>query len=356
MVKRRVGFTLVELLVVIAIIGILVALLLPAVQAAREAARRMQCSNNQKQIGLALHNYHDTYKRFPPARVRNSTNTLNPGVSGWNTSNISFLGRILPFIEQGPLHDQVDFEIPWWWDSGYRPNSNYDIVRTTIVPTYRCPSDGGTGSVAWNDPSGTRVVGRSISSSWAHNNYVGCIGDGRQPLPSDRGVLLPDEGRFATGIMLELRYRSPTNRGGTVSMADITDGTSNTVAISECIIGFPKLHVNAALPNPIVQDNNGCPTSGTPNGGSTAQRGTSWFRGYHPASFLFTTLMTPNSRLYDCGANSGDTMYAARSRHPGGVQATMCDGSVHFFSETIDWARWRALGGMKDGIPVQVGD
>ncbi|MDP6554755.1 MAG: DUF1559 domain-containing protein, partial [Pirellulaceae bacterium] len=142
--RKTRGFTLVELLVVIAIIGILVALLLPAVQAAREAARRMSCSNNLKQIGIALHNYHDTYKTFPPdaiwwggnRKTGLSRTTNNAGVSG-GQRNYTWIALILPFMEQQPLHDRIDFKVP-----GLRQNiGNNTELQSVVLPAFLCPSD-----------------------------------------------------------------------------------------------------------------------------------------------------------------------------------------------------------------------
>ncbi|MEX0818470.1 MAG: DUF1559 domain-containing protein, partial [Pirellulaceae bacterium] len=159
MSKHR-GFTLVELLVVIAIIGILVALLLPAVQAAREAARRMQCSNNLKQLGLALHNYHDTLKTFPPGYVSN-----RPGVEGsssWCRSGgvqgAPWTALILPYMEQQNLHDQFNFNVPFQATSNQMapPNSNVVIP----LDTYSCPSDVRLGSnPLWNSYFGVQGGG-----------------------------------------------------------------------------------------------------------------------------------------------------------------------------------------------------
>jgi prepilin-type N-terminal cleavage/methylation domain-containing protein len=341
---RRRAFTLVELLVVIAIIGILVALLLPAVQAAREAARRMQCGNNLKQIGLALQNYHDVYKSFPPARVRND-NAYTPTGQSWNSTNIAWLGRMLAQMEQQPLYDQVDWSQHYWWHSSQRPNTNWDVVTPTVVPAYRCPSDGGHGSISWIDGTGTRVTGGAPSNSYGHTNYVGCIGDDSH---------LRTYARDARGIFVESRHRGPNNRGGRIGMADITDGTSNTLVASECLIGFPHAQFNSDLAlAQYTAQNNGCP-NGPVATGADRQRGNSWFRGYHAGVFLFTTLMTPNSDLWDCYNNTDRAMMAARSRHPGGVQAVLADGSTHFFSETIAYDTWRYLGNMKDGVPIQV--
>jgi len=138
----RAGFTLVELLVVIAIIGLLVALLLPAIQAAREAARRTECSNKLKQIGLALHNYHDTYNVFPPGAITKTTscslntgNTRTDGGAPWTVLT-------LPFMEQSSLHDRFDFSKPFAsrWNDGATPNTNFSLQFTTNR-TFHCPSD-----------------------------------------------------------------------------------------------------------------------------------------------------------------------------------------------------------------------
>jgi prepilin-type processing-associated H-X9-DG protein len=169
--------------------------------------------------------------------------------------------------------------------------------------------------------------------------------------------------------MLEGFWIHPKNRGGSLSMADVVDGASNTLAISECLIGFPQ-HGNGSTenstavrptipptipppPNEVTSAFNGCET--WPLGADIVNaRGNRWFQGFLPSHFLFTTLMTPNAKLWDCGGNDYSVMYAARSRHPGGVQGVMVDGSVQFFSETIDWKNWTYLGNMKDGEVVQV--
>ena len=138
-------------------------------------------------------------------------------------------------------------------------------------------------------------------------------------------------------------------------MASIRDGTSNTLGVSECIVGQPQLAVNStASVNTATAADNGCPTSGGSTTSGERCRGNSWFKGYRPPELCFTTLMTPNSSLYDCGDNTGNVMHAARSYHPGVVQAAMIDGSTHGVSETIDWATWRWLGNKADGNPVQL--
>ncbi len=337
--KRRPGFTLVELLVVIAIIGILVSLLLPAVQAAREAARRIQCGNNMKQIGLALHNYHDTFRAFPYARTRNA----NSGADTWLTSNINWQTRILAFMEQQPMYNAINWQV---WPGWSAPNN---VIMANVLPSYLCPSDGGKGKHPWVDlATGIRHIGPAPHTAYGHTNYVGSIGDDSRLRTNS----------IVRGFLIEGRWTSATNRGLTLTMADFLDGTSQTVVVSECIIGSPTSRVNSTLggtPDAVTATNNGCTSASAVNSnGTTAARGNSWFRGYEPASIGFTTLMVPNSRLWDCGANSDNTMFGARSNHPTGVQATMGDGSVHFVADNINFNVWRYLGGMKDGQQVQL--
>ncbi|HJN09177.1 MAG TPA: DUF1559 domain-containing protein [Pirellulaceae bacterium] len=348
MIKRRsAGFTLVELLVVIAIIGILVALLLPAVQAAREAARRMSCGNNSKQIALALHNYHDVYKKFPPLRIRDQNHPS--GASTWNTTNIGWLGRILPQVEQGPLADQINFSLVQWWGGN---NPNWNVVNRAVIPTYRCPSDGGNGGATFIAPNGDKEIGRTPNNQYGHTNYVACIG-------YDRSIRTSN-GR---GVFQEARRRwTNSQRGEYIGFADIKDGTSNTIGFGEVIIAYPHLQRNSSKRGANIdrenvvlafQNNNGC-GDGNRSNSSTRQRGNSYFRGYFPSSVAFTTLMTPNSKLWDCGANTNDTLFGTRSFHPGGVQVGLMDGSVTFVSDTINFRAFAYSGGRIDGNVVSL--
>ena len=293
------AFTLVELLVVIAIIGILVALLLPAVQAAREAASRMQCGNNLKQIGLAMQNYHDTYKYFPFARTRTN---LNP--SAWNSNNISFLASILPQIEQQALYDQTNWEIWQWWAGAAPANANRDIVRGTVIAGLPVSLRWRSGGLAtWRDPAtGASVVGPAPQAAWAHNNYVGCVGD---------DVALGDRPENAIGVMVAGHWRSNSDRGGALGMADVVDGTSNTIAVSEYIIGFPSLSnadtQNSAATRATVHniDSSMAVLDFPITTAADHARGNAWFFGYNSCEFLFTTIMVPNAKLWDCGWNTG---------------------------------------------------
>lgn len=325
------GFTLIELLVVIAIIAILVALLLPAVQQAREAARRSACKNNLKQLGLALHNYHDTHKRFPPGRVR----TSGCGSNTWQTSNITWLARILPQMEQSAIYDTIDWERGCGSNGATGANGPHSAnpggARRQIVAAYRCPSEPGRGRVRWVAPDGSVVNGATPSGSFAPGNYAGCVG-----AVSREGGTNP-EGMFGT------------NSG--VRMRDITDGTSNTLMVAEFIIGFPHLQQNPGSANAGTgsQPHELCPTTGSPSTTGTRATGFSWFYGEMPNASWFSANTGPNSKQWDCGSNSNYINFAARSQHKGGVQVCLADGSTRFVSENINLETWRNAGDKADG-------
>ncbi len=294
----RPGFTLVELLVVIAIIGILVALLLPAVQAAREAARRMQCSNHLKQWSLATHNYHDTYKQFP-----------------FGASNIqrqTWVMHLWDFIEQRPLADQNDVKRPFYQTPGTIPNTMNGLCGQRI-PLYYCPSDIGSdldsASATYQRCRGNYMV------NWGNTKYGTASTMGRAPFEHRNG-------NRATPLL--------------VNMASITDGTSSTLLMSEYLKAKSS------------DDND-------------------WRGDFHndDGVFKFMTLTTPNSTAPDVVnwaivdsdrkmpvTTAGQQFNAARSRHPGGVMAALCDASVRFVGDTISLSTWQSLGSMDDGKPV----
>ncbi len=306
---RRAGFTLIELLVVIAIIGVLIALLLPAVQAAREAARRAQCTNNLKQIGLALHNYEGTHGRLPSAR------TGSPHL--W-----SALAQILPSLEGGALFNAINFShtsLP----SAAQPLglTNTTAVRS-IVGTYLCPSD----------PRQDR-----LDPNFGPNNYVANAGSGLQ----NGGSFRPEDGPEAIdGVFFE---RS------SVRYAEITDGLSNTAAFSETIKGTGLDSVGTAPADRLLQYGIGpsltpvtdafCASSITLWSG---QRGREWARG----SFIYASFnhyWTPNASAPDCLSGNVIGRMAARSFHPGGVNTLFCDGHVQFVKDTVAVSAWRAI-------------
>jgi prepilin-type N-terminal cleavage/methylation domain-containing protein/prepilin-type processing-associated H-X9-DG protein len=307
--RRGQGFTLVELLVVIAIIGILIALLLPAVQAAREAARRVQCNNHLKQIGLAVHNYHDTHRVFP----------FGAGGTGNKYSAISLL---LPFMEQTTLHDKINFSLP------YTDPAN-DSARLTEIPMLRCPSD----------------LPNPLPATGGATNYMANKGSGIvwNTATGPNATLPPPNGVFF--MQSAIRFR------------DITDGTSNTAAFSERILAdgsngivSPVADVFFHPGSPTTADEavQMCDALDITNLANQFPlfMGSPWIDGQH--TYLHTD--GPNSR--SCGfflvlrANMPPS-----SRHPGGVNMLLSDGSVRFVSETIELATWRALG-TRDGGEV----
>jgi len=299
---RRAGFTLVELLVVIAIIGILVSLLLPAVQAAREAARRMECSNNLKQIGLAMHNYHDTYKQFPKERIRVWAGWNGPWdyAKGWHT-------QILPFIEQQPLADSYIDELSWW------DPENADEVAT-VIDTYICPSSPGTPLFIEET---TSANGQNFNFRAAATDYGYGRGwwDPGNPLPNGQDW----EFVFLTA-------EDNTNRA-----RDVTDGLSNTIMIGEHA-GRPHHWINGVKqPNPAPWNNH---------------------RGFWAGGNSFWVSVTSSDGLISgvgscfINCNSAEHYYGF---HPGGAQFVFADGHVQFLAETINGRTLTRLTQENDG-------
>ncbi|QEG38082.1 DUF1559 domain-containing protein [Roseimaritima ulvae] len=301
---RRQGFTLVELLVVIAIIGVLVGLLLPAVQAAREAARRMSCSNNLKQLGLAMHNYHDTFGALPARQQGpNWTGGSSTGVPRWS----AFVG-LLPFFEQQTRYDQIKTGGYHAWHG----NANSGYVGE--IPTLVCPSDGLF--------SGT---GPDRNAEYSPLNYGLVMGD---HYAINANASRPDENiRGLFGYLVYSKFR------------DITDGLSNTIAMSEILVAPSDARIGRAV-GASTTDPLACRAYLTGNfytsGSLIAQfrcHGQRWQDG-RPGYCAVTTILPPNSAT--CSSQASNGIYSSSSRHPGGVQAVMADGSVQFMPETID--------------------
>lgn len=324
--NRKAGFTLVELLVVIAIIGILVGLLLPAVQAAREAARRMQCGNNLKQIGLALHNYHDTYKTFPSASM--AYDKLSP--NGGPHTRTAWIA-ILPFLEQQPYFDKIktvsgEFSGNFWLGSGSAANLR-NLVDGKSVDAYWCPS----GPLPkFKTQNGVEVQ---------QTDYVLMGGANNHPTTdtnAQAGSHFSDGGFFR-------------NYGG-VKFRDITDGTTNVIAVSE---------------------QSGFTINGTDNTfDARAHENSGWYMGSknHDVPSGAADSFEEDDRCYNIttlrqsigtkiiGGNWAKTQGCntpVQSAHPGGVQVTVGDASVRFLPSSTDLTVAKNLCNRNDGNPVQ---
>ncbi len=305
--SARRGFTLVELLVVIAIIGILVSLLLPAVQAAREAARRTQCVNNLKQLGLALHVYHDTFQTLP----------FGQGGTG---ARYSATALLLPFLEQSNLHATIDFNQPY-------SHPVNDAARLMELSMFRCPSD----------------VRNPLPQTGGATNYMANKGS---------GIVWRDATGPNTGLPGPNGVAYYNSR---VRFADIIDGTSQTAAYSERILADGSNGIVSPIADVFFHP--GAPT--TPNQAkqmcdalditNLANQfplfmGAPWIDGQH--TYLHVT--GPNTR--SCGFFTVlRAVMPASSRHPGGVNLLLCDGSTRFVANSVELETWRGLGSRADG-------
>tara|TARA_R110002111_G_scaffold261826_3_gene335824 strand:- start:32219 stop:33169 length:951 start_codon:yes stop_codon:yes gene_type:complete len=308
--QQKRGFTLIELLVVIAIIAILIALLLPAVQQAREAARRSTCKNNLKQIGLALHNYHEIHSTFPPGITRAQGHPYGP-VEGWNTGKVLWSAFILPSMDQAPLYNMINFAVA---DPG--KNAVNATVRNADLPAYRCPSD----------PGGRGTTGSSGSGP---SNYTGCVGNSPLGSVSGGGSSYQNNGTsvFFTDSKTKIR--------------DITDGTSNTMMVSELLVGSKYITYGNVNTGGILDD---CSTSG----GSANKRGESWFYGDASIRWAFLTVFPPNTEVA-CRSYQEYANASPASQHVGGVHILLCDGAVRFVSDNVHLKTWQNLGNKADG-------
>ncbi len=329
--RARPGFTLVELLVVIAIIGILIALLLPAVQAAREAARRSQCSNNLKQIGIALQNYEGIYRRLPIGGIGawNDVGTLAGThwnvVDIWETPRVGWPIRVLPQMEQSPIFNQLNFADWWAWN---RTMNDGQPARIHAFPAYKCPTD--------NQKSVTGLA------QMAFGSYSGSLGSGGTPsadsncnqwMPyrelqvvtwawnADHGNMA--DSRFLCGVFTRMGYGA--------EMADVSDGLSNTIFVGESLTechdhlwgGYWDMnstnnaHSSVLVP---INDFTTCPALPGGQGKPLCSTQSNW-----------------------------NWSWGFRSRHSGGAQFLMGDGSVKFFTSGLDYGTYQNLGTRNDG-------
>lgn len=319
-----------ELLVVIAIIGLLIALLLPAVQAAREAARRMSCTNNLKQIGLALHNFHDVHKAFPigsPNKVCPGYETIPDWQYRWGP-----LAMLTPYMEQFNVYQSLNLNVPLYGHTGVFNGPGVGVHPSNQQPVsqeisfFYCPSD----------------KRQKVERDFGATNYMACWGRGA---PTETGTAIFD----GDGLFMQDKA---------ITFADVIDGTSHTAAFSESLLP----DANMSEPAVLTQSNKDvvivgassrsdpfltvewCTRYGQPVA-SRPNRAARWVDGF----VLYTAYYhwwEPNSRIPDCSKWSPlrSLWQMARSHHPGGVNVAMADGSVRFVSQTVDLEAWRALG------------
>ncbi len=303
---RNNGFTLVELLVVIAIIGILIALLLPAVQGARESARRIQCANNEKQLGLAMLSYVAAYNEFPPG-ARTWIGDPYGGPGAWYDDH-GWYSHLGPYIGEQSWHDSIDFDVSF-------SHTNNDKPRRIMLSIFACPSDG-LRKNEWDSPTWARV----------RFNYVVNFGNTNYEQAERAGV------QFG-GAPFSYRKSS--------TIKEIKDGTSNTLMMSEILTVLELSSDGSGAWGGPLSD------ASTSLGGQTFE---AWLPPNSPVGDDVARLIVAPDIYAANGipvptiaSHTKNQSFASRSHHQGGVYSVLCDGSVHFFSDTIDLQIWRAL-------------
>jgi prepilin-type N-terminal cleavage/methylation domain-containing protein/prepilin-type processing-associated H-X9-DG protein len=362
--QSRRGFTLIELLVVIAIIAVLIALLLPAVQSAREAARRIQCTNNMKQIGLAIHNYHSINDVFPAGGFPAYTPTVNTG----NNACPSAHARLLPFLEQQPLYNALNWSLTVINDTapgnGYGPYAN-TTVTITRLNAFLCPSDTPPN---WNLTSASAPLPNYQAPG---NNYFASVGSSLEF--ASRQTSGPPNGPFS--YIGEI--------GMTVGIRNVRDGTSNTIGFGEWRIGdgnsnfitlpsdvvfigtlpngTARNNGTLSMPNPILVANfptwvQSCVTAlSTDRTNHTSALGEAWIFDITGVSFG-NLLLPPNPQYPNCDSSTvasntlqNPGMWGLASHHPGGANVVMLDGSVKFLKDSTNQQTLWALGSIAQG-------
>ena len=328
--RLRGAFTLIELLVVIAIIAVLVALLLPAVQQAREAARRTQCKNNLKQYGLALHNYHETFGLFPPGGDAQT----------WGNSNsLNWQAKILPYTDQMSIYTQINFEL-WSNVTTPIPGGPNQVLRDGLVlqahklPYALCPSDG-------------HMLQNPLWGQVAQTNYTGSMGSqGNVSNPGAGGASCNQWQQFALMV-------NPNNAdtldptqvsgmfcrdGASIKLSLVTDGTSNTILVGE-VLPSCNDHASGGL-----WQTNGM---GDAHASTIVPINT-----YNTCNYTLGTNWAPVTNTQCTDASNWNWSWGFRSVHPGGAHFLFTDGSVHFLAASISMQTYQYLGGKADGFTV----
>lgn len=332
---RRRGFTLIELLVVIAIIAVLIALLLPAVQQAREAARRSQCKNNLKQLGLALHNYHDSAKVFPVGVMRSNSGSIQSNSVGWS-------GMLLPYIDQAPLYNQIDWTAfgpnftgttlatNQWHDSGV-----LEAAVSTTLPVMRCPSSGDPTKVSW-DSIPTRVPSNYIGVQTGAIGNPATAYKGEYKSHMDDSMNLNDFNGSGGG---HYRMHGVLLPVFVTSMADITDGTSNTAMVGECLNKwFVPNGTFRVIEHHYI-------------GSGNANDNNHFHLGSLGAVINWATKTDGAGNAWGSGYDDNDLRLAFSSQHVGGAHFVFADGAVKFISENVDHLV-RLGAGSRDGAEI----